>query len=137
MPESRPLFTSDDLGSWLGSSVDPGRGEVVERVVWGWLRPILLEGAERPADVSPELFSWALELGAIAYENPAGLSSKQFGDVAEAYGGERRDEILEAVAGSSIGIGALPGSSVHPRGSFPSARPYPDALGLRRVRREC
>lgn len=123
------LFDTDKLTQWLGFVVTEERAVVVEQVVWGWLRPILAADA-RPDPVPPELFSWALELGAIAHENPAGLSSKQFGDVAEAYSAERRDEILEAVAESALGSGGAT-SRLSPRGSFPPARCYPDPAETR------
>jgi len=115
------LFTVADLGDWLHKPVTEPATVMAERVVWGWLRPIL-EATERPAEQSAELFSWAIELGGIAHENPAGLSSKQIGPFQEQYSAERREEILAEVA-----TGGQPAASaLAPRGRFPKARRYPD-----------
>lgn len=119
------LFTPTDLSHWLGSPVDDGRGAVVERVVWGWLVEVLT-ATERPSPVPDQLFAWALELGAIAHENPAGLSSKGFGDVTEAYSEERRRALLATIAGSDLGNGVGSAAGTRPRGSFPPAQAYPD-----------
>jgi hypothetical protein len=95
---------------------------MVERVVWGWLKP-LLELTERPDPVSEQLFSWALELGIIFRANPEGLSAKEIGPFREQYSSERRDEILRVAAGGGT---TAPGAALKPSGSFPSARAYPD-----------
>lgn len=120
MSQPPPLFTDAHLANWLGFDVDATRATVVEEVVWGWLRPAL-QATDRPNPVPAELFSSALELAAIAHENPAGLSSKQFGDVAEQYSAEARDRILARVATDA---GVRPASA--PRGRFPAAQRYPD-----------
>lgn len=121
MPETpdAALFEAGDLSEWIGKTITADRGQVLERVVWGWLKPRLgLE--ERPTPVPAEVFSWAIELGAIAHENPAGLSGKQLGSNSRQYSAERRGEILdEAEAYSGGGSGA-------PMGTFPDPLPYPD-----------
>lgn len=120
-PFSSPslLFTAGELGDWLGIMVSDARATVAERVVWGWLQPVL--GAEdRPDEISDQLFSWAIELGAIAHENPAGLSSQQLGTSQRGFSSERRTEILADVAGEGSSGG------LRPRGSFPAACAYPD-----------
>lgn len=117
------LFTAADLGDWLHKSVVEDSVVMAERVVWGWLRPIL-GVTTRPtgADLSPELVAWALELGGIAYENPAGLTSKQIGPFQEQYSAERRAAILDEVA-----TGGQPAAAaMAPRGRFPKASRYPD-----------
>lgn len=114
-----PLFTADDLTSWLGRDVTEGKAATIEQVVWGWLKPAL-KAETRPSAVPDEVFSWAIELAAIAHENPAGLSSQQLGDEQQAFSIERRNEILrEASSGAS-------GGALSPRSNFPPARPYPD-----------
>lgn len=131
-----PLFTADDLSDLLGVEVEERRATVVESVVWGWVRP-LLASQERPDPAPEELYAWALELGAIAHANPAGLSSRAFGDVSEGYASERRAEILELVRTSAQGV--APGDSAAagpaaPRGCFPAAEAYPDPAAGRRRR---
>ena len=115
-----PLFTSNDLTAWLHKPVSSWDAEVVERVVWGWLSPVLgLD--ERPASLSDTQFAWAVELGAIAHENPAGLDSKSTGPFGEDYSTERRVAILdEAASGGQAGATAM-----KPRGSFPAAATFP------------
>lgn len=115
-----PLFVSADLSNWLGKAVTEPRAEIVESVVWGWLKPAL-GASERPNPVPDEVFSWAIELAAIAHENPAGLSARSLGPFSEQFSSERRDEILESVAAANPAADAL-----SPRGSFPTALPYPD-----------
>lgn len=114
------LFTAVDLTDWLGETVAEDRAASVESVVWGWLKtPLGLD--TRPSDVSEQVFSWAIELGGIAHENPAGLDSKTIGPFAEQYSSERREEIL-----AIVGTGSPLGTPPRPRGSFPPARSYPD-----------
>jgi hypothetical protein len=122
MPQTTALFSPEDLTNWLRQPVSADAADVVERVVWGWLRP-LLNLTERPATPSDELTAWAIELGGIAYSNPEGLSSYSLESESTGYSSERRDELLRAVAtGGTAFDGAVPA----PRGSFPTARRYPD-----------
>lgn len=123
MPQT-PLFTSVELAAWLDQPVTPQRGAIVERVVWGWLQPVLnLE--ERPETASEKLFAWAIELGGIAKVNPDGLSRYSLDSESSEYSSERRDEILRAAASG----GAVPAGSVPaPTGCFPKARAYPDPV---------
>lgn len=125
MPQT-PLFTATDLGAWLRQSITEEAAVVVEKVVWGWLRP-LLKVEERPATPSDELVAWAIELGAIAYTNPEGLAEYRLEEEWSDYSSERRDEIL-ALAGS--GGTAVAGSVATPTGRFPAARRYPDPAEL-------
>lgn len=116
------LFTADDLNALPEiSGVTEAEATAVERVVWGWLKPVL-KVTERPDPVSDELFSWALELGGIYWNNPTDLDSKKTGPFEEKYG-ERAAEILHVAATG----GATPaGTALRPVGSFPAARAYPD-----------
>lgn len=117
-----PLFAAGDLADWLHQPVSGEAAVATERVVWGWLRP-LLKLDERPANPSDELISWATELGGIAYVNPEGLASYALESEKSDYSSERRDEILRTAAGGGV---TAPGAAVSPRGSFPSAYCYPD-----------
>jgi hypothetical protein len=94
------LFFPEELRLQLGAAtIDSDRAEVAERVVWGWLKPVL-GLTERPYPVPDEVFSWAIE---------------------QAFSMERRREILADAAGGGSSTAAL-----SPRGSFPDALSYPD-----------
>lgn len=131
-PSTTVLFDAASLGHFLGKpgQVAEERAEVVERVVWGWLAPVL-GLTERPStgtSAHVQVFSWAIELGAIAHENPAGRSAKELGTSRSAFSEERRRDILTQAAG--FGSTVAPGS---PQGDFPPAPVYPDpALPSRR-----
>lgn len=115
-----PLFGEYELTQWLGYEVSAERASWVEQVVWGWLKPVL--GLDsRPDPVPPEVFSWAIELGAIGHENPSGLSSEQLGPALRNFSSERRAEILQLAAD-----GGSTKASLTPVGSFPPATCYPD-----------
>lgn len=120
------LFTSTDLGQYLGVDVTVERADVVESVVWGWLGPTL-GLAERPFPVPENVKGWALELGAIAFTNPAGLRSHEAGPASQTFATERRAEIL-AIAARSAGAAGLP---LSPLGSFPDPEPYPSSWPMR------
>lgn len=117
------LFEPSELGDYLQKQVSTAAAVTAERVAWGWLKPIL-KLSERPDTVSEELFSWAIELGAIAHENPAGLESWWLGDERQVFSAERRRELLQEIAD-----GGIPGSSAAPRGSFPDPKAWPDPAG--------
>lgn len=121
MPQTT-LFDETDLGAWLRQSVTQEAAQIVEKVVWGWLRP-LLKVDVRPDTASDELTSWAIELGGIAYSNPEGLAEYQLESEKSQYSSERRDAIFRMV---SSGGAAPDGVAPAPRGCFPSARRYPD-----------
>lgn len=117
------LFTAENLNDLPEiSGVTAAEATMVEAVVWGWLAP-LLDLAERPEPVSPQLFAWALELGAIYRANPEGLAEKDLGPFKKKFSVERRNEILRIAASGGT---EAPGAPPSPVGSFPSARAYPD-----------
>ncbi len=120
-----PLFTAAELSGHLQKTVTAEAAASCERVVWGWLKPAL-GLTERPNPVPDEVFSWAIELGGIAHENPAGLASYQLGAERIAYSAERRAEILADAAD-----GGRPGTGGAPRGSFPPACAWPDQARIR------
>lgn len=114
------LFTAADLSTWLQDDVDDDTATTIERVVWGWLKPVL-GLTVRPDPIPEEVFSWAIELGAIARENPAGLARYQLGEESSQYSVERRNEIL-----AEAGNGGRPaGDQLRPVGSFPDRPCYP------------
>lgn len=117
MPQATVLFTADDLADWLHQPVTPEGAAVTERVVWGWLSPIL-GLTDRPDPPTASQAAWAVELGGIAYVNPEGLASYALESEKSDYSSERRDEILRLAAGGGV--------AVKPRGSFPPAYCYPD-----------
>lgn len=116
------LFSADELKHLLGAAtIDTDRAVLAERMAWGWLKPVL-GLTERPDLVPDDVFAWAVELGAIAHENPSGLESKQLGPAQQQFSAERRREILAQAASDGAPVGAPPS----PRGSFPVALDYPD-----------
>ena len=118
------LFDEDDLNALPGvDGVTAEEATAVERIVWGWLKPIL-KVTERPDPVSDELFAAALELGVIYRSNPEGLSEYSLESERSKYSSNRRDEILGEVAGGGTTIGGVPS----PLGNFPTARSYPDPV---------
>lgn len=118
------LFTESDLSDFLSKDISVDQAAVAERVVWGWLKPIL-GWADQPDETPDELFSWALQLGAIACENPSGLSVKEIGPFRDEYSEERRLAILAEVRNSGLGDPAAAAAN-QPLGDFPDALPYPD-----------
>jgi hypothetical protein len=89
------LFDLVDLPSWLQvPSVDTETATRVRRFASGWL--MQATGLTSwPTPVPDDLWAYAIELAAIAY-NPSGLSSESLDDHNVAYSAERRQEILTA-----------------------------------------
>src|SRR6476660_1663335 len=117
-----PLFVAQDLTDWLQRPVADSQAVMAERVVWGWLRPLLALDV-RPTTLTDEQAAWAIELGGIAVANPEGLVRYILENEESIYDGTRRDEILRAAAGGGT---TAPGSAPKPRGSFPRPDCYPD-----------
>lgn len=123
-PDGDLLFTRAELTSWLGKPISDERAVLAEAIVWGWVQPIL-GWSSRPTPTPPALYSAAVGLGAIALENPSGLTRKQIGPFSEDYSVERREEILDELRNSGLPTGEAAG--VHqPMGDFPPAKCYPD-----------
>lgn len=114
------LFNELDLKNLIGREVTQAAAEMAERIVWGWLSPVL-NLDDRPDPVPDAVFSWAVELGAIVVENPAGLEYYQLGQERLGFRSERRDEILAQAAD-----GGVSGSGGRPQGCFPPACGWPD-----------
>lgn len=123
-----PLFTGSELADFLHKDVGDREAVTAERVVWGWIKP-LLKLDDRPDPVPDELFSWAIELGAIAFENPTGRAGQANGPFSVQYG-TRRDEILQAIKQSTLTTGGQ-----LPKGNFPPPICYPDPIRVRGRRR--
>lgn len=107
------LFAIEDLPSYLQiPEVDTETATRLRRLAGGWL--MAATGLNSWPDPVPDaLWAWGIELAAIAYYNPSGLSSESLDDHNVSYSAERRKEILTA-ARSSYNTG---GTS--PIGSFP------------------
>lgn len=90
------LFDLVDLPSWLQvPEVDTETATRVRRFASGWL--MQATGLTTwPTPVPDDLWAYAIELAAIAYYNPSGLSSESLDDHNVAYSAERRKEILAA-----------------------------------------
>lgn len=123
------LFEQRELSDFVQYVVPVSQAEIAERVVDGWLK-----GAtgltEWPDPLPAQLFSWALELGALAVDNPTGLATRAAGDESDTYLITRRAEILAEVRAWAAG---LPGSATtvaRPRGSFPPPQAWPNPAGV-------
>lgn len=109
------LFTRDEFASYLKQEVDNSTTDVVLRVASGWLMSVTSPTTWTPAWPTPtpdNLFAWALELAAIAYRNPDGMSSETIDDYTAVSDRARWAAILKAAA-------SVYGSVGSPQYSFP------------------
>ncbi len=107
------LFTNEDLASWLQiPEVDNSSADRARRYASGWLSDAT-GIIEWPDPVPDRLWTWGIELGGIAYNNPEGAASENIDDYRVQYDATRREQILDAarVAHAS--------SSSGPQWSFP------------------
>lgn len=126
MPQTT-LFTAQNLTDLLREEISAEQAAMAERVVWGWLKPVL-NLDERPQEISDELFSWAVELGAGQVENPAGLAESQLEGERKKYSLERRQYLLGLAASGGTDTGGSTGAgSLAPSGRFSQPLSYPDA----------
>ncbi len=105
-----------ELGDLQGLLRDPGfdsaAATIARRMSYGWLKRAT-GLADWPAPVPDDLFAWGIELGAIAYRNPAGAASESIDDYNVSYDAERRAAILaDAMAADFSGTSS-------PQFSFP------------------
>lgn len=111
------LFELTDLAASLQMDLDTASAMEARRKAQGWLA-----GATRltewPSPPPEDLRAWALELAALAYDNPSGLESEVDGRVTSVWGRRRRGEIL-LEAKRAYGQSG-------PMGSFPPPEPWPD-----------
>ncbi|NHN55777.1 hypothetical protein G9U51_08305 [Calidifontibacter sp. DB0510] len=153
------LFTIDQLAHYLQVTHDPGKEDntvetggdvdeagsaelttgtytVIEAVVTGWL--LDATGLTTfPDRLPPQVFSWALELAAIAYENPAAAAAAGTDRVTNAYTEQRREAILARAARWAAKVPTAPQVAA-PVGDFPCPGPWPtDLEPPRRLRGWC
>lgn len=109
------LFDISDLPSILQiPEIDTETAIRVRRMASGWL--MHATGlSDWPSPVPDPLWTWAVELAAIAYYNPSGLSSESLDDHNVSYSAERRQEVLAAAASSSYATS----TRTQPQWSFP------------------
>lgn len=107
------LFDLDDLRKTMQLAVtqfNVDAATVARRRASGWLMfPTGL--STWPDPVPDDLWTWGIELAAIAYRNPVGVTSESIDDHQVSFDRQRRAEILEA-ASRSYGAG-------QPQYSFP------------------
>lgn len=119
----------DELGSWMGRTLDDARATESIRIAEGWL---LAETRLDPwpegwptagATVPEDLRSWCMELAALSYvNNPKSVTSRQTGAVITQWSLDdqaKRMQILAAARTRYNKIG-------RPQGSFPVANEWPD-----------
>ncbi|GHJ11211.1 hypothetical protein TPA0907_55780 [Micromonospora humidisoli] len=113
------LFELEDLRKLLRLSPDEFDSDaagIARRQAGGWLSDAT--GLTAWTDPVPErLWSWAIELAAIAYNNPDGAQSEQIDDYKVVNDAQRRADILTA-ARSAYPSTAPAGSG--PQWSFPA-----------------
>lgn len=108
------LFTVEDLASYLQiPTIDTETAIRMRRIATGWL--MSATGQTSFTTVGDDLWAWAIELAAIAYYNPSGLSSESLDDHNVSYSAERRREILAAASSSTY----TAGTRTQPQYSFP------------------
>jgi len=107
------LFEITEFASYLQQDVDTSSATVARRVASGWLKSAtgLTDFAGPPVD--DQLFTWGLELAAIAFRNPDGAASEAIDDYNISFDGERRAQILAAARMAYSGAGT-------PSFSFPA-----------------
>jgi hypothetical protein len=122
------LFDPQDLASYLQQDLDTSTLERCRRVASGWLQAAtgLLAW---PSPVPDDLWTWAVELAAIAYDNPTGLQTDQVGGKMSTWTVTRRQEILSAAA-KRYGPAPRLGGVGTPIGEFPDPLWYPDPAAL-------
>lgn len=119
------LFAPEDLAAYLQMDLDLATVERCRRVAAGWLRSATGLTAW-PDTIPDDLWAWAVELAALAYDNPAGWANETTGGEVTGYDRARRKEILDAAAAAYGGGGSGAAGPLSPVGAFPLAEPYPD-----------
>lgn len=102
------LFDLGDLPSWLQvPEVDTETATRVRRSANGWLQDAT-GLSEWPDPVPDRLWTWGLELAAIAFRNPDAMSSESVDDYQRTQDKNRRAEILKAAARAYPPTGSTP-----------------------------
>lgn len=122
------LLEIEDLQDFLHRKLDPAAATIAIKVATGWLVDAT-RIADWPYPVPDEIFAWAVELAAIAWSNPEGLSTLAVGDVSRGWALTRKAEILTAARER------YRGNSGGPLFNFPPAQPYPAPWAAPRVTR--
>jgi hypothetical protein len=117
------LFTASELSEYLGRVVSAGEAAIAERVAAGWLAEAT-GVAVWPDPPPPQVFSWAIELAALAHDNPSALASRTVDGITDSYSRERWGQIMTAARGSSVATGLA--AAAGPVGSFPQPVEWPD-----------
>lgn len=101
------LFALTDLPSWLQvPEVDTETAIRVRRSASGWLSSATGLSAW-PDPVPDDLWTWGLELAAIAFRNPDAVLSESIDDAQALFDRQRRAQIL-AAAKASYGAAGSP-----------------------------
>jgi hypothetical protein len=110
------LFTLEQLASYMQESLAASTATVARRVAYGWLSDAT--GLTTWPDPVPDtLFSWAIELAAIAHRNPDGALSEQTDDHRVQWDRQRRADILEVAKSAYPSPGP---ATAGPQYSFPT-----------------
>lgn len=110
------LFTNADLQAYLQQTIDTATGDLAQRIASGWLAAATNQ-TSWPDPIPDTLFAWALELGAIAYRNPDGVSTESIDDHSVSFDRLRRKEILDKASafygGSNVPLSSFPEPDWH------------------------
>lgn len=98
------LFALDDLASWLQRDLDTATATRARRAASGWLRSAT-GFDEWPSTIPDDLWTWAVELAALAYTNPELLATETTGANSATWERGRRDDILRAAKAAYSGSG--------------------------------
>jgi hypothetical protein len=121
-----PLVTEAELGNFLHQPVNVAPAMVAIRMADAWLSSVCSGMPPWPDPVPEDLWSWALELAAMAYSNPTGMTSRTTDEDSRTWDMARRREILNAAAQRYGDGSGSANSSGAPQGSFPVALDWPD-----------
>jgi hypothetical protein len=113
-----------DLATSLQVDLDAASADEARRKAQAWLASATSLTAW-PTPIPEDLRAWAIELAALAYDNPSMLESETLdGGATVRWALNRRTEILDN-ARARYGSGAIAG---RPEGNFPAALDDPDPL---------
>lgn len=126
------LVQTGELAIYLQHGVKADVEASAIRVAEGWLASVCTSFTAWPTPVPDDLWAWAIELAAIAYNNPVGLVQRITDEDTRAWGTERRQEIL-AAARQRYGSGSTSpvfASAATGTSNFPPAPRWPDPPGI-------
>ncbi|GAB7039707.1 MULTISPECIES: hypothetical protein [Catenuloplanes] len=110
------LFELTELADYLQQGpLDEASATVARRKASGWLRSATKLTAW-PDPVPDDLWGWAIELAALAYDNPAMLASEQVGATSRTADRGRLAAILDAARAAYLDPATAGGGPLH---SFP------------------